>query len=185
MSYGGRRGLIRGILRLTVLPALFFAIFPAHADGPPSTEDLIRQLQSPPKSQMEFRGLAVTRPQPAKPADARPTVDLAVNFARGSAELTPDDELILDNLGHALNDARLAHSRFSIDGHTDATGSAAFNQRLSEKRAASVRQYLVDRFGIDGSLLEAHGYGFSRLLDPADPTSAVNRRVEIINMSAP
>jgi len=145
-----------------------------------STPELIERLRPHPASQ--FRGIEIAPSPTGTTAAAKPSVDLAVNFAFGSAQLTADGELALDNLGRALEDPALGGSRFSIAGHTDAVGSAAFNQRLSEARAAAVRDYLVARFRIAGDRLETHGYGFSRLLDRKDPTNAVNRRVEITNI---
>jgi len=71
--------------------------------------------------------------------------------------------------------------RLAIEGHTDSTGSADFNQVLSEKRADAVHDYLVSQ-GLDADTLSAQGLGMN---DPvADNTTAEgrqkNRRVEII-----
>jgi outer membrane protein OmpA-like peptidoglycan-associated protein len=153
----------------------------------PSTDELIRRLQptgAPPKP--AFRGIEIGGKPPSGGPDQtqKPSVDLAVNFAFGSAQLTADGELLLDNLGRALEAPALEGSRFSIDGHTDAVGSADFNQRLSEQRAETVRQYLIARYGVDAGRLEAHGFGFTHLLDASDPTNGINRRVEITNLGA-
>jgi OOP family OmpA-OmpF porin len=66
-----------------------------------------------------------------------------------------------------------------IEGHTDNVGKAAYNQRLSEERAKSVRQYLIDKFGIDGSRLTTVGYGFSKPIASNDTAEGrqKNRRV--------
>jgi outer membrane protein OmpA-like peptidoglycan-associated protein len=70
---------------------------------------------------------------------------------------------------------------FEIEGHTDATGGDAFNQSLSEKRAASVRDYLVDA-GVSINNVVARGFGKTRPV--AENTTAqgrkLNRRVEMI-----
>ena len=58
---------------------------------------------------------------------------------------------------------------------------AAYNQMLSERRAKAVQDYLVFHYGIDAQRLKAVGYGKTRLLDSANPTSGVNRRVQIVN----
>jgi OOP family OmpA-OmpF porin len=70
--------------------------------------------------------------------------------------------------------------KLEIGGHTDSTGSAAFNEKLSQRRAQAVMDYLV-KHGIDASRLSAHGYGSSM---PAASNStaagrAKNRRVEL------
>ncbi len=67
-----------------------------------------------------------------------------------------------------------------IDGHADSTGPAAYNQRLSERRANAVMGYLVNSVGIDPSRLTAVGYGETRPAYPNDTDEhrAINRRVE-------
>ena len=110
-------------------------------------------------------------------------VDLYVSFAFGSANLTADGEHLLEVVASALNDSQLGSIRFEIGGHTDAVGSEAFNQRLSERRAQAVRLYLVRYGKVDGSRLLAKGYGKSRLKDPSSPESSVNRRVEVSTIS--
>jgi outer membrane protein OmpA-like peptidoglycan-associated protein len=112
------------------------------------------------------------------------SVNLYVNFAYNSADLTSDARITLDGLGSALGDQRLAGFSFVIAGHTDAKGGAEFNQKLSERRAETVRNYMVTKFGIDPGRLTAKGYGKSELLDPSQPEDGVNRRVQIINATA-
>jgi OOP family OmpA-OmpF porin len=67
----------------------------------------------------------------------------------------------------------------TIEGHTDNVGNAAYNQGLSEERANSVRQYLIDKFGIDASRLTSVGYGLSRPIASNDTAEGKqkNRRV--------
>jgi OOP family OmpA-OmpF porin len=67
----------------------------------------------------------------------------------------------LDKLGQALAKALPNHpqARIEIAGHTDSVGSQAYNQILSEKRAASVKRYLMDRFPISSDNLSVKGYG--------------------------
>lgn len=71
--------------------------------------------------------------------------------------------------------------RLQVEGHTDSTGSHAFNQRLSEQRATTVRDYLVQQ-GVDMNAVSAAGFGEG--VPIADNATAVgrqkNRRVEII-----
>jgi OOP family OmpA-OmpF porin len=61
-----------------------------------------------------------------------------------------------------------------IEGHTDNRGSDAYNQGLSQRRADSVRQYLIDKFGISASRLTAKGYGESKPI--ADNNTAEGRQ---------
>jgi OOP family OmpA-OmpF porin len=70
----------------------------------------------------------------------------------------------------------------TIEGHTDNTGTAAGNQTLSEKRAAAVRQYLIDIYKIDGARLKSAGFGSSKPVAPNDTPEGRqnNRRVELV-----
>ena len=105
--------------------------------------------------------------------------DLRILFPFNSAELTPDTIQQLDRLGSALQSGDLMTFRFEIGGHTDAAGPDGYNEGLSERRAAAVTGYLEQTYGIDSARLEPRGYGKSQLIDPANPTSARNRRVEV------
>ncbi|ODQ01709.1 MULTISPECIES: OmpA family protein [Salinivibrio] len=68
----------------------------------------------------------------------------------------------------------------SIEGHTDDTGAAAYNQRLSERRAMSVKRYLASQ-SIDNARLYTSGFGETRPLvaNNSAANRALNRRVEI------
>jgi outer membrane protein OmpA-like peptidoglycan-associated protein len=61
-------------------------------------------------------------------------------------------------------------------------GGDAFNKRLSERRAASIKTYLIDSVGLVASNLRTVGYGKSRLKNTGDPFAAETRRVEVVNM---
>lgn len=154
----------------------------------PSSEDIVRQLRPAepmmrsPDAGMRLmrRGVAVESApeQPTPP----PTIDLSVNFEFGSARLTSDAVIVLDNLGRALNDPDLKRYRFVVAGHTDGVGSDAVNLRLSEARARSVTQYLAEKHGVGAERLTAKGFGFRQLLYPNDPANALNRRVQITTL---
>ncbi|WP_426126121.1 OmpA family protein [Pararhizobium sp. PWRC1-1] len=107
------------------------------------------------------------------------TVNLAVNFHFGSAELTPQAQRLLDNVGMALQSSDLVSYRFLIGGHTDATGNDSENLDLSRARAASTTQYLLAHYKIDPRRLVLRAFGETALLFPADPEDGRNRRVEI------
>lgn len=115
----------------------------------------------------------------ARPARRDPSINLQVQFTFDSAELMPQGKRQLDQLAMALNDKALAVSGFELAGHTDQVGDADYNLRLSLERANAVRAYLSEVHGIAPQRLQAIGYGFTRLLDRANPTAAVNRRVEV------
>lgn len=102
---------------------------------------------------------------------------LEVNFEFDRSELLPSATPTLDAVSEVLK--RNPALRIEIAGHTDAVGTMAYNEALSERRAASVREYLL-RTGVDRARLTAVGYGEARpLLSNATPTGrALNRRVE-------
>ncbi len=102
--------------------------------------------------------------------------DLLITFDLDSATLSPQARENLDAFVAALRSRALQDYRFLVEGHTDATGPADYNQRLSERRAASVVDYLVGN-GIASTRVVSRGYGETRprLADPEDPQ---NRRVE-------
>ena len=70
--------------------------------------------------------------------------------------------------------------RFSVAGHTDATGSEDYNAELSRRRATSVRSYLIAAHGIDPERLELEALGETKPLEPNDSDwgRQMNRRVE-------
>jgi outer membrane protein OmpA-like peptidoglycan-associated protein len=111
------------------------------------------------------------------------SVDLTVNFEFNSAKLTNDGMISLDALGKALSDPDLRDQKYRIAGHTDAVGSDAYNQRLSEVRAVAVRAYLAESYHLNPSNFDVIGYGKTRLYDPNDPTAAINRRVQITKLT--
>jgi OOP family OmpA-OmpF porin len=124
-----------------------------------------------------LEGLKVDASGCAVETEAQSVVLKGVTFLSGSATLTPDAAGVLDAAAAALGGQ--ASLKVEIGGHTDSQGGAATNQRLSQRRADSVRQYLIDK-GIDGERLTARGYGAADpIADNATPAGrAGNRRVE-------
>jgi OmpA-OmpF porin, OOP family len=106
-------------------------------------------------------------------------LQLSVQFDLGSANISPTSRELLTKLGAAMNSPALAGQRFRIEGHTDATGDADTNQRLSARRAQSVQTFLEANSGIETNRLSAVGKGSSEPIDAANPKAAVNRRVMV------
>jgi outer membrane protein OmpA-like peptidoglycan-associated protein len=122
------------------------------------------------------------REQIASIARDRPSVDVEINFDYRSANIGRTAVPSVTALGRALTSPELNGSTFVLAGHTDAKGSDRINQDLSEKRADSVKRYLVEHFHIPASTLVTVGYGKAKLKNESDPTGAENRRVQIVNM---
>ena len=112
----------------------------------------------------------------------KPKIDLEINFDYNSAEISAKSMPSVQALGRALTNAELKGSTFVVAGHTDAAGSEGYNQDLSERRADSIKRYLVDKYGINGTDLVTVGYGKGKLKDPSQPLAEVNRRVQVVNM---
>ncbi|WP_157775325.1 OmpA family protein [Hartmannibacter diazotrophicus] len=110
-----------------------------------------------------------------------PSIDIEVRFDFDSAKIRDQSLPDLDALGRALSSPELSGARLLVNGHTDARGGEGYNMELSERRAESVREYLVSHYGISGKRLVAIGFGEERLKDRHDPEAAANRRVEIVN----
>jgi OOP family OmpA-OmpF porin len=104
--------------------------------------------------------------------------DVLVTFASGSAEITPQGQANLRSIAAGLNKAALADLTFEVAGFTDATGSSRFNQTLSQRRAEAVKAYLVS-LSVTPARLTTVGYGAEHLIDPIEPASEANRRVEL------
>lgn len=113
--------------------------------------------------------------------ETEPTILKGVNFPSGSTTLTENAKRILDTVFNTLMDNR--DMRIEVGGYTDSKGDSNFNLRLSQKRAESVKDYLVRR-GIDSSRIVAVGYGEQEPIAPntTEEGRAKNRRIEIIKI---
>jgi outer membrane protein OmpA-like peptidoglycan-associated protein len=108
-------------------------------------------------------------------------VNLRVNFAFDSAAIAEAEKPKLRQLCSVMEETGV--QLFRIIGHTDATGNAGYNQRLSVQRAEEVRQFFIDDCGIAGERLEAIGVGMQFPVNDSDPFAGENRRVEFQAMS--
>ena len=149
-------------------------------EAPSSEEDtIIEELAA-----KAARGLS--RPERARLADTvenRPKIDLEINFGFNAADTSPAVRPILLELGRAMTSPELAGAKFLVAGHTDAKGSDAYNQKLSERRAKAVKQFLSANFGLKDDQLVVVGYGEERLKNPDHPFADENRRVQVVNIS--
>jgi OOP family OmpA-OmpF porin len=125
--------------------------------------------------------------KPAEPAPQpvdttpRKLVLEGVNFSTDSAKLMPESQVILNNAVDTLKAWDDVKVMIEVAGHTDSMGSEAYNLRLSQRRAETVRAYLIEK-GIAADRLIAKGYGESSPV--ADNRTKEgrykNRRVELI-----
>jgi outer membrane protein OmpA-like peptidoglycan-associated protein len=122
------------------------------------------------------------REEIAEIASTKSKIDLEIQFDYNSAAIRTSSMPAVQELGKALSNASLKGSTFVVAGHTDAIGGEQFNQGLSERRADTIKRYLTEKFGINGSDLVTVGYGKSKPKDPSAPMDPVNRRVQVVNM---
>jgi len=97
-------------------------------------------------------------------------------FESGKASFQKQTFAVLQSITAILKEYPTA--KFSIEGHTDDSGSVGFNQTLSENRASAVKNYLIEN-GIAADRLTSAGYGKSRPIDKTKAGKANNRRVEV------
>ncbi len=102
-----------------------------------------------------------------------------VHFDLNKATIKPESFPLLDEVAQVLREHPEIR-KLRIEGHTDERGSDSYNQKLSDDRAASVRQYLEGK-GIDAARLRSIGYGESRPLikESNEAAWSKNRRVEM------
>lgn len=118
-------------------------------------------------------------PEPApEPALETVRVELDVKFDFDKDRVKEESYGDIKNLADFMN--QYPQTTTTVEGHTDSIGSDAYNQGLSERRANAVRNVLVNQYGVDGSRVNAVGYGKTRPVadNATDAGRAINRRVE-------
>ncbi|HET9040839.1 MAG TPA: OmpA family protein [Gemmatimonadales bacterium] len=150
---------------------------PKDADGDGVNDDKDRCPNTPAGVKVDEEGCQVLF------EPTRKTLILeGVNFETGKADLTPESQVILDAVASSL--VANEEIKVRVGGHTDNTGSAALNKRLSAARAESVRQYLISK-GVATDRLTAAGYGPSKPVASNKTAAgrAQNRRVELTRVN--
>ena len=125
--------------------------------------------------------IAVVIPPPPAPAVkaklCSPTV-IGIMFDTNKADIKPEFHDELDKVGNFLKE--FPNAKGTIEGHTDNVGDKASNLKLSQRRAASVRDYIVRNFGIAPERITAKGYGLTKPVadNKTKEGKAKNRRIE-------
>ena len=150
---------------------------PKDADGDGVTDDKDRCPHTPAGVKVDEEGCQVLFEKTRKSLILE-----GVNFATGKAELTPESQAILDGVAESL--VANEEIKVQVGGHTDNTGSAAVNKRLSAARAEAVRQYLASK-GVAANRLTAAGFGPSTPIASNKTAAgrAQNRRVELTRLN--
>jgi outer membrane protein OmpA-like peptidoglycan-associated protein len=210
LKTSGKRYLAALVAAVAVGVAFCFGVTPAQAGDATVTEDQIVHALAPVKKPLT-RGLSIggEEAKPVDPAQAKfvsslrgrtrglnlsereelatiakdkPNIDLEITFDYNSAKISAKSLAAVQALGRALTNPDLQGSTFVVAGHTDAAGTESYNQDLSERRAESIKKYLMDNYQISAADLVTVGYGKSKLKDANQPMAEVNRRVQVVNM---
>jgi outer membrane protein OmpA-like peptidoglycan-associated protein len=144
-----------------------------------SANIIAQSLTVKPKKPL-FRGLGLA-------ARTEPSINIEILFEFNSDGIKKDSFDQIAEIAKALKSKKLQHALIMIEGHTDDTGSDAYNLSLSHRRARAVQELLNSRFGIDESRSTAKGLGekFPIASNRSDAGRALNRRVTFVNLSYP
>jgi OmpA-OmpF porin, OOP family len=108
---------------------------------------------------------------------SKPAV-LAIVFDTNKSDIKPKYDADLKALSDFL--AEFPNAKGEISGHTDNVGGKDFNQKLSQRRADSVKNYMVKKYGVDAARVTAKGYGLTKPVasNKTKEGKAKNRRIE-------
>jgi len=135
-----------------------------------------RKMDKQAEELKQIEGVEVDHTPGTGEIDVRLTSDILFDF--NSSALRSESRSTLNEL--ANNFAQYPDNRVVVEGHTDSVGEEAYNQRLSEKRAGTVADYLIDH-GVPSGNVTVYGYGEMRPKSSNDTAEGrqLNRRVEI------
>ncbi len=174
-----RRTFAAALVAVVAAPTLAFA-----QARTPSGMQIERQLDAAPRMRLKQSQRVTVQEFKRRPdlRRAAPSIDIqSINFAFGSAEIPNSQYEKVENIADGLRRIlrRQRNARVLIEGHTDAVGSFASNQVLSERRAESLKRLLVREFRVPASALETVGYGEEFLLVQTQAENWQNRRVTL------
>jgi OOP family OmpA-OmpF porin len=197
----GKKGLRDIGLLAAALTVLVAPTFPAHAQEAVTRDDIIKRLSgleaTPDLNVAALRQRALERakskadavPQKRPPIATEllelPRFMVEVQFDPDASTIRPESYQTLGRIADGLCHSTLLRYGFLIVGRTDATGKREYNLTLSQKRADSIRDALVNTFKISSKRLQAVGLGEEQLQDAARPTAAINQQVQVVTVAKP
>jgi OmpA-OmpF porin, OOP family len=180
---------------LTLLAA---SLSPSHAQTALTTDTMITQLSgldAPPdldvaalRQQVVDRikakadGIALKRPPVAAELLKLPQLMVEIQFDPDSPVIRPPSYQTIGRIADALYDPSLLPYTFLVVGHNDATGRREVSLALSQRRADSVRDVLVNTLKVSPKRIRAIGLGEEQLQDSAHPTAAINRQIQVMTV---
>ena len=163
--------------------ALSLTVLPAAAQSTPSARQMLRQLGADP-AQIIAPDARVSPREIVRRRDLRriaPSIDIqSINFAFGSSRIGSGEFWKVERMASVML-ALIDRGRgefFLVEGHTDAVGTRAANQRLSEARASSIGS-ILDAYGVPRRAFATVGFGEDELLVPTQSADWRNRRVTL------
>ena len=195
----GKRGLRDIGLVAVALIAFAAPRFPAHAQEAVTRDDIIKRLsglEATPdlnvaalrqrafeRAKSKADAVPLKRPPIATELLELPRFMVEVQFDPDASTIRPESYQTLGRIADALCHSTLLRYGFLIVGRTDATGKREYNLTLSQKRADSIRDALVNTFKISPKRLQAVGLGEEQLQDAARPTAAINQQVQVVTVA--
>jgi outer membrane protein OmpA-like peptidoglycan-associated protein len=197
----GKRGLRDVGLVAAALIVLVAPTFPARAQAAVTRDDIIKGLsglEATPdlnvaalrqraleRAKSKADAVPLKRPPIATELLELPRFMVEVQFDPDASTIRPESYQTLGRIADALCHSTLLRYGFLIVGRTDATGKREYNLTLSQKRADSIRDALVNTFKISSKRLQAVGLGEEQLQDAARPTAAINQQVQVVTVAKP
>jgi outer membrane protein OmpA-like peptidoglycan-associated protein len=187
-------------LPAAVLIAFAASLLPAQSQTAPERDAIVSQLSqfdTGPELDLaalkqrvldKSRSRARNEPEPAKrPVPVPeilnlPTFTVDIHFDTDTPVIRPDSYQAVGRIADALVNAQLLPYTFLIVGHSDATGKREANAILSQRRADSVRDVLVNTFKISSKRVQSLGLGEEQFVDQAHPTSPANLQIQILTI---
>jgi OmpA-OmpF porin, OOP family len=187
-------------LAATILIALAASACPAQSQTAPERDAIVSQLSqfdTAPELDIaalkqrvldKSRSRARNEPEPAKRPPIvpeilnLPTFTVDIHFDTDTPVIRPDSYQAVGRIADALVNAQLLPYTFLIVGHSDSTGKREANAILSQRRADSIRDVLVNTFKISSKRLQSLGLGEEQFVDQARPTSPANLQIQILTI---
>jgi OmpA-OmpF porin, OOP family len=182
----------------TALILLAASLSPACAQTTLTTDNMINQLsgldtpadidvaalrqQVVDRIKAKADGVALKRPPVAAQLLKLPQLMVEIQFDPDSPVIRPPSYQTLGRIADALYDPSLLPYSFLVVGHTDATGRREASLTLSQRRADSIRDVLVNTFKVSSKRIRAIGLGEEQLQDSAHPTAAINRQIQVMTV---
>jgi OmpA-OmpF porin, OOP family len=184
-------GLLAGILIAFAASAL-----PARAQATVTTDDIVKRLggleatadvtvpalrqRAMERAKSKADAAPLKRPPVAAELLKLPRIAFEVRFDPDSSIIRPESYQTLGRIADALVRSDLLPYGFLIVGHTESTGKREYNLTLSQRRADSIRDALVNTFKISSKRLQSLGLGEEQLQDSARPAAPVNQQLEVV-----